>query len=614
MRLGGGSTDADTFAIERWRFTSECATILLPRTDESSHMLSGMFSRSSSWKVGHMRSTTWLVSLPVLLVSTALRAGQTEMIDVSPTGNASIPSAFPDSQTVSISDDGRYVAFTTDASGILPGVPIVPGGSRVYLRDCVLGTTVLVSRRSDGSVPTSGASRLGAISGDGRYVAFTSTSVLTPNAPPMQIPTVSAAYLFDRVADSIELVSIDHGGNTVAFFGAGAPGGAGGNSGGSAISADGRFVVFDSAYPLTADAGTNTTAFRVYRRDRVLGLTELVSPAPPPTNARIASGAGISSDGTKVIYTVYGIGGTAPELGIYVRDFTAGTTQRVDVDASGVPLPGFDFSYIDWTTDTNELVFTRGFFDVYLKNRTTGAVTIISKWPVGQNPPDDSRSGTISGDGRYVAYICDTGIVPWDQNGTQYDDVVLFDRVTQRATIASISSGGEQALTGNVTTVALSADGRYLAFAGNPSNLVPGIDQEKHIYRRDRIGFTNLGYGKPGASHSIPQLSGSGSTAAGGSGTIALTQARPFGPGVLFLSLDRSYYTAQFGPLQGTVFATAAPIVTLPITTDGFGQVTLPYTLPIGIAFVPEVYLQCAIADPLALGGVSVSSALLMGL
>jgi hypothetical protein len=84
------------------------------------------------------------------------------------------------SQAMSLSADGRYAAFKSAATDLVANTP-ANNMAWVFVRDLQLGTTELVSRATDGTIPSTGFAQWGCISGDGRFVAFESTmSTLVP--------------------------------------------------------------------------------------------------------------------------------------------------------------------------------------------------------------------------------------------------------------------------------------------------------------------------------------------------------------------------------------------------------------------------------------------------
>src|SRR5919204_6943340 len=88
----------------------------------------------------------------------------------------------------------------------------------------------------------------------------------------------------------------------------------------------------------------------------------------------------------------------------------------------------------------------------------------------------DSELPAVSADGRYVAFVSlSDNLVPGDTNGTA--DVFVRDRLTGTTERVSVSSTGAQAnrdsgLLNGMGGPSISADGRYVAFDSQATNLV----------------------------------------------------------------------------------------------------------------------------------------------
>ncbi|HYT39940.1 MAG TPA: hypothetical protein VEN99_10535 [Acidimicrobiia bacterium] len=102
-----------------------------------------------------------------------------------------------------------------------------------------------------------------------------------------------------------------------------------------------------------------------------------------------------------------------------------------------------------------------------------------------------SFTPAISADGRYVAFASAAStLVSGDSNGTE--DVFVFDRLSRTTERESLSSTGEQG-DGDSYNPALSADGRYVAFTSSASNLAPGdANSDLDIFVRDRVAHTTV--------------------------------------------------------------------------------------------------------------------------
>jgi Tol biopolymer transport system component len=225
------------------------------------------------------------------------------------------------SSTPSISGDGRYVAFMSQATNLLaPGTPAVPAGQQIYVRDRQTGLTNLVSVDNDPVSPSpgSGASSAPSISGDGRYVVFVSqaTNLLAPGTP--AVPAGQQIYVRDRQTSLTSLVSVDN--DPVS------PNPGNGGSSTPSISGDGRYVAFVSqATNLLAPDPVGLAGQQIYVRDRQLGVSSLVSQDNTNANVEGAGGASdtpsISSDGGFVAFFSQATNLVIPGSGahIYVR-------------------------------------------------------------------------------------------------------------------------------------------------------------------------------------------------------------------------------------------------------------------------------------------------------
>jgi Tol biopolymer transport system component len=191
-----------------------------------------------------------------------------------------------------ISADGRFVAFWSFASNLVPGD--TNGTTDVLVRDRQTATTERVSVDSRERQATGGGGTIDtnfgrpAISADGRLVAFASSATNLVKGDKNQTVDV---FVRDRVAGTTERVSLA-GRRTEANAG----------SSGPALSPDGRFVAFTS----DADnlvAGDTNFASDVFVRDRQAATTERVSVNSDEEQANASSGgAALSADGQVVAF------------------------------------------------------------------------------------------------------------------------------------------------------------------------------------------------------------------------------------------------------------------------------------------------------------------------
>jgi len=166
--------------------------------------------------------------------------------------------------THSISADGRYVAFDSHATNLVPGD--TNASSDVFVHDNLTGTTRRVSVDSNGT-QANGISSYVVISADGHFVAFASAAT---NLVPGDTNGNWDVFEHDMVNGTTTRVSVSSSG-AQAF---------GGDSGvyGLSISADGRYVAFQSSALNLASPDFNGSD-DVFVHDRVSGITTRVSVA-----------------------------------------------------------------------------------------------------------------------------------------------------------------------------------------------------------------------------------------------------------------------------------------------------------------------------------------------
>lgn len=164
----------------------------------------------------------------------------------------------------SISDDGRYVAYGSGSTNRIPGLTVT-GAVNVYLRDRQTNTTTLLSHNLSNTNGGNGDSDFPIISGNGKevvYLSYATDIVSNGSGAPNEVQQVMVA---DVATGVTTLVSVNMSGG---------PGND--NSSSPSISADGRYVVFQSdASDLVPNDNNGNTD--VFVRDLVANTTTLVS-------------------------------------------------------------------------------------------------------------------------------------------------------------------------------------------------------------------------------------------------------------------------------------------------------------------------------------------------
>jgi Tol biopolymer transport system component len=368
-----------------------------------------------------------------------------------------------------MSADGRFVAFLSFASNLVPAD--TNGSDDIFVRDGTTHTTTRVSVSSTGA-QGSNASAQPSISADGRFVAFRS---FASNLVPGDTNGVLDLFVRDRTTHTTTRISVSS---------TGAQGN--GNSFDPSMSADGRFVAFDSD---ASNLVLNDTNFAddVFVRDRTTHTTRRVSVSSTGAQGNDGSSdPSISADGRFVAFRSSASnlvpGDTNGVLDLFVRDRTTHTTTRISVSSTGAqgnensydPSISGDGRFVAFFSFASNLMpaDTNGVPDIFVRDRTTHATTRVSLSSSGAQGDDLSLEPSISADGRFVAFDSSaSNLVPGDTNGVQ--DVFVRDRVTHTTTRVSASSSGAQGDDSSFVP-SISADGRFVAFDSSASNLVAG--------------------------------------------------------------------------------------------------------------------------------------------
>jgi Tol biopolymer transport system component len=332
------------------------------------------------------------------------------------------------SQGAMISGNGRYVTFWSEATNLVAGD--TNGARDVFVHDLQTGTTERVSRRSD-SDEADDDSTMPSISADGRYVVFVSDAT---NMEDDDENGVRDVFLHDRNEDSTTRVSGGIGGSDITqdcYW--------------PRISGDGSTIVFSSAAPELVSGDLNGRS-DVFAHTISSGARVIISSG---LSGAMANGestiADVSSTGRYVVFLSWASnlveGDTTGTGDYFVRDRVAGTTERITVTPTG------------------------------------GAPSIqAEEWPL-----------SISADGRFVVFSTQAfDLIAGDTNNER--DIFLRDRTLGQTTRVSVSSKGIETLQASFHS-AISANGRYVAFDSQGANLVLGdTNGEMDVYVRDLQG------------------------------------------------------------------------------------------------------------------------------
>jgi Tol biopolymer transport system component len=328
-------------------------------------------------------------------------AGVTALVSVSSAGVLSNGV----SRSARVSDDGNTVVFHSSATNLSTGD--TNGRSDVFVRNLEAGETTLVSNDSAGA-PAAGDAYEPFVSGDGRFVTFTSNAGLVPD------DTNGAGDVYRRDLASMELDLVSE-----------LPDGSAGSGAAQGISEDGDAVLYMTYLP--RDAADTNGQYDVYVRDFASNEHDLVSVGPNGESSNAFSGyAELSADGQHVTFS------------------TQATT----------------FGNPD-----------NHYFDVFWHDRTTGETRMVSEAPNGDPQNGWAAHSSISGDGRYVAFhSTSTNLIPVEDPGL-YAQIFVRDMQTGAFVLGSPTEAG-QTPDGSSDLPAISADGRFVTFFGYNTHLV----------------------------------------------------------------------------------------------------------------------------------------------
>jgi Tol biopolymer transport system component len=343
-----------------------------------------------------------------------------------------------------------------------------------------------VAGQSDSLHPSSSA--------DGRYIAFESGAA---NLDSDNNPAVQDVFVRDTQASTTTLVSRATG-----------AAGVGGDQGSSfaSISADGRYVVFESDAD-NLDADSNDAVLDVFVRDTQANTTTLVSRAAGVAGAvggDRSENASISADGRYVAFQSDADNldpdSNDAKSDVFVRDTQANTTTLVSRaagvagtvgdDNSRVPSISGDGRYVafDSFADNLDAESNDAFNNVFVRDTQANTTTLVSRAAGPAGAVGDSHSGipAIAGDGRYVAFESLADNLDSDGNDS-VSDIYVRDTQAGTTTLASRATGAAGAAgDGNSNGASISADGRQVAFRSAADNLdsdsSDGVDD---VFARD---------------------------------------------------------------------------------------------------------------------------------
>lgn len=389
-----------------------------------------------------------------------------------------------DGDELSLSADGRLLVFSSSDTNLVPGD--TNGETDIFVCDLVAETMRRVSVDVNG-VQGDEDSDNPSISADGRFVVFQSEAKnLVPNDNNGNSSTSRGRdiFVYDLLNSTIERVSLGYDGSETNQ-----------KSNDPSISGDGRFVTFSSSANNIVDDFNDSGEVNVYVHDRNLGETIGVSVPFADINTNRASlHPVISADGRYVAFE-FNVTSTSSSNSenydfqdIYLFNRESLAVERISGSKLGIEARDFESSnpaisadgrYVAFDSNYEDIDFydTNNQDDVFLYDRDTGVTKRVS---TAYDQVDalfySSIVPAISGDGKTVAFESRSSkIVPGDTNGSS--DVFTLNRGSDEMRRISVDDSGVE---GNAASdkVAISGDGKTVAFVSNATNLVPTVTGE----------------------------------------------------------------------------------------------------------------------------------------
>jgi Tol biopolymer transport system component len=382
-----------------------------------------------------------------------LNASSNELISAH---DPALPSLTPNGPNAisacSVSADGRLVAFTSETDNLAPNC--TNGFRNVFVRDLFTSTTILASVATNGG-PADGICSEPAISGNGRYVVFTSGA---DNLVARDTNRTSDVFVRDLQAGTTTLLSINMNGS--------GPGNALSET--PIVNSDGRFVLFHSRASNLAP-GSFTATENLFLRDTQVPTTYAL------TFVGLSS-ASMTPDGTLVAYADTAAASTGK---IYIWDTQAAT--RIETNTLPAALSRLPMSIAPNGSKVACLAGTSGIYVVDRVARTNGLIAT--------GYPMSSRIGLRFGaDARFLTYAA-------APSASATNQVYLYDFATQSNLLVTVGFG--IAAGGNAASdwPEINADGRFIAYRSLATNLlaVPTSNTVPNLYLYDRVaGISTL--------------------------------------------------------------------------------------------------------------------------
>lgn len=371
-----------------------------------------------------------------------------------------------------VSGDGRYVVFASRSRTFDKTDMNVKFD--IYLKDRQTNTLTRISLANDGT-EGNGDSTMPAISNNGQIVVYQST---TSTFDSHDHNGLNDIYLYEVASKTTKRISTGLNSDS------------NGASLNPRVSANGRYIVFESSATNLINSDTNNVS-DIFLYDRITDQVKRVSVSNNQIEANGSSSQpDISADGAVIAFQ-----STASNLvpsdrnnrsDIFVYERNTQQTKRVSIHSNGTEGSSHSFAP-SLSTDGHLIAFEsfapnivtgdRNGLDIYVHDQRTGLTERINLNNAGQQGNGAAKGAAISGDGRYVAYqSTGTNLVP---GSNSFFNVYLYDRQqqdVQRLSEVSLGILGNK----NSSRPRISANGQNIVFYSEASNFASNDNNNTH--------------------------------------------------------------------------------------------------------------------------------------
>lgn len=360
-----------------------------------------------------------------------------------------------------ISSNGRYVVYTSEADNLIDGETVV-GKFMIY--DVVTGLNQILFKNSGEEVPDGSYHEVAAVSNNGRFVMI---STEADNLDPSDTDGLSDAYLVDRKEGTYHLISQSNSGAEITS-----------PCYGLDITNNGRFALFMCDGDGIVPEDTNNRR-DVFLLDRHLNKILWVSQSPGIERDDCNAGNLSLSNHAKYILFSCAESDTANSNILLFRiNRSNGVTIPVSINSDGTSSEGivgrhgitgsgkkaiFSFDKPMTPEDTNSLA------NIYIRDIAKGTTELLVMGIGGELPDQDTIFMSLTNSGRYITYASDATNLD-DLADTGYTDIYRYDTVAKKSLRISINDSGVPG-NANGSWSSISNNGRRIAFNTSASNL-----------------------------------------------------------------------------------------------------------------------------------------------